>query len=196
MSPPDFVAFPKMARHSRQVIVTEKIDGTNAQVHITDAGEIFAGSRSRWITPTEDNYGFARWVADHRDELLRLGPGTHFGEWWGNGIQRRYGVPDKRFWLFNAARWGGEGLPAVEPPPGSSWGRPACCGVVPVLWVGPFEKLDVGAVLHDLTVKGSRAAPGFMDPEGIVVWHTAAKVGFKKTIKKDDEPKGAARGAA
>jgi hypothetical protein len=38
---------------------------------------------------------------------------------------------------------------------------------------------------------GSKAAPGFMKPEGIVVFHVAGNVGFKKTIEKDEEPKGA-----
>jgi hypothetical protein len=33
-------------------------------------------------------------------------------------------------------------------------------------------------------------APGFMDPEGIVVFHAAAGVCFKKTIKDDARPKG------
>jgi hypothetical protein len=33
------------------------------------------------------------------------------------------------------------------------------------------------------------AAEGFMDPEGIVVYHTAGNVGFKKTIENDDQPK-------
>ena len=57
---PEFIPFPKIARLSRLAIVTEKIDGTNAQVTITEDGDIFAGSRSRWITPEDDNYGFAR----------------------------------------------------------------------------------------------------------------------------------------
>jgi hypothetical protein len=30
-----------------------------------------------------------------------------------------------------------------------------------------------------------------MKPEGIVVFHVAGNVGFKKTIEKDEEPKGA-----
>jgi hypothetical protein len=186
MTAPEFIGFPKMARHSRQVIVTEKIDGTNAQVHITEAGEIFAGSRTRWITPADDNYGFARCVDEHRGLLLGLGPGSHFGEWWGAGIQRRYGVGEKRFSLFNASRWGGAGLPVIDTPP-------VCCLVVPVLWVGPFDQFDHSALLETLKTEGSVAAPGFMNPEGIVIWHTAAKVGFKKTIEKDDEPKGAQR---
>lgn len=183
MSAPDFVAFPKMARHSRPVIVTEKIDGTNAQVHITDAGEIYAGSRTRWITPTDDNYGFAKWVEAHSTELMGLGPGSHFGEWWGAGIQRRYGMSEKRFSLFNVVRW-------TETPP------PPCCLLVPVLWEGPFERLDFAMVLAELARNGSRAAPGFMQPEGAVIWHTAARVGFKKTLEKDDEPKSAQVGGA
>jgi hypothetical protein len=36
---------------------------------------------------------------------------------------------------------------------------------------------------------GSYAAPGFMNPEGIVCFHTAANIGFKKTIQKDELPK-------
>lgn len=46
-----FAAFPSIARLCRDMIVTEKIDGTNAQVHITEDGQVLAGSRSRWITP-------------------------------------------------------------------------------------------------------------------------------------------------
>jgi hypothetical protein len=44
-------------------------------------------------------------------------------------------------------------------------------------------------VLADLVANGSRAAPGFMQPEGVVVFHIAGCVGFKKTVAKDDEPK-------
>ena len=62
MQLPDFKPFPKMARLSREIIITEKLDGTNAQVFITEDGDLFAGSRTRWITPQDDNYGFARWV--------------------------------------------------------------------------------------------------------------------------------------
>ena len=36
----EFQDFPKMARLARDVIVTEKIDGTNAQVCIGEAGEM------------------------------------------------------------------------------------------------------------------------------------------------------------
>lgn len=170
-----FVEFPKISRLAREVIVTEKLDGTNAQVFVSDSGEVFAGSRTRWITPQQDNYGFAAWVEANRDELLKLGPGSHFGEWWGAGIQRRYNVPDKRFSLFNVSRWSEE--------------RPSCCGVVPVLWRGNFDEIDVPAIMERLRTDGSVAAPGFMKPEGIVIFHTASGALFKKTIEKDEQPK-------
>jgi hypothetical protein len=80
----EFEAWPKIRRgKDNGVIVTEKIDGTNAQIAIEQDGTtMHVGSRNRWITPEDDNFGFARWAAEHRDELLTLGPGRHFGEWW------------------------------------------------------------------------------------------------------------------
>ena len=173
----DFEPFPKMARLSRQCIITEKLDGSNAQIAISDDGtEIKAGSRTRWITPgkSTDNFGFARWVQDNKEELLKLGPGRHFGEWWGQGIQRGYDMKERKFSLFNVSRW--------------SDNRPTCCDVVPTLWVGEFDTVEVDNTLHVLHVDGSKASPGFMKPEGIIVYHIAAGVGFKKTF--DDNHKG------
>lgn len=178
MSEEAFVEFSKMARLSREVIITEKIDGTNAQIFIGEDGTIKAGSRTRWITPQDDNFGFAAWVEANSEELLKLGPGRHFGEWWGQGIQRNYSLKEKRFSLFNVARWENE--------------RPACCYVVPVLFRGIFDSLVVDCCLSALAKTGSIAAPGFMKPEGVVVFHTAANIGFKKTLEKDELPKSVA----
>ncbi len=126
-----FEPFPKIGRLTRECVITEKLDGTNAQVIITEDGRIAAGSRTRLITPAGDNMGFARWVQEHAEELITgLGPGRHFGEWWGQKIQRAYGLTEKRFSLFNTTR-------------------------------------------------------------GVVAFHTATGVLFKKTLEKDDAPKGA-----
>lgn len=207
-----FQEFPKMGRWSREIIVTEKIDGTNAQIYIealegfesTDPNciyqsgglALFAGSRTRWITPANDNYGFAGWALRNAEELLELGPGRHFGEWWGNGIQRKYGLSDKRFSLFNVQRWclAGE-IPITTEPlnpkdePKTQQVLPSCCGLVPVLYRGTMNETRILEALHDLAGNGSKAAPGFMNPEGIVIYHTASGVGFKKTIKDDESPK-------
>lgn len=59
----------------------------------------------------------------------------------------------------------------------------------PKLYSGEFCTNQVRNILAKLEVLGSSAAPGFMKPEGIVVFHTAGNVGFKKTIEKDEIPK-------
>lgn len=192
----DFQEFPKMARLSRECVITEKIDGTNAQILIGDDGSIVAGSRSRWITPDDDNHGFAAWVADNADELRLLGPGRHFGEWWGLGIQRKYNQTEKRFSLFNTLRWCAHDaepvlIPSADPraEPKYQTRVPACVGVVPVLYRGLFDTNGVDAAITRLCIAGSAAAPGFMRPEGVVVFHIAGRVGFKKTLEKDEVPK-------
>lgn len=184
--PPVFMAWPKIARLNRDIVVTEKLDGTNACVIVHDDGQVYAQSRTRLITPGQntDNYGFAAWVAEHAGELrCGLGPGHHFGEWYGRGIQRAYGLDHRRFALFNTGRWASED-------------RPACCDVVPTLYVGPFASeagpcTAVISAVAALRRKGSRAVPGFMRPEGVVVWHTAARTSFKVALEGDEQPKGA-----
>jgi hypothetical protein len=197
-----FKAFPKIPRLNREIIITEKIDGTNAQVVVWDENKIdpndiskpygpppqeipwlwkggnlwvAAGSRTRWVHPSEDNYGFANWVWVHADDLANLGHGVHYGEWWGHKIQRGYGLSERRFSLFNTSRWASI--------------RPGCCHVVPVLYQGPFSKAAVDFIVGHLEGTGSIAAPGFMKPEGVVVYHTAANSLFKVTIEGDDAPK-------
>ena len=177
--PTVFAPMPKIARYSRLCTITEKIDGTNASIFIYDNGiDFLTASRTRWITPEDDNMGFSRWVHAHSEELLKLGPGHHFGEWWGLGIQRKYGQDRKRFSLFNTFLWSD---PAV---------RPACCDVVPVLYEGMFQQAAIDAAINNLDCLGSQAAPGFMQPEGIIIYHQAAKLYFKKTLVGDEKPKG------
>lgn len=183
MTLPAFDAFQKIPRLKRDCVVTEKIDGTNASIFVGEDGEFGVGSRTRWITPDDDNYGFAKWAFSNRDELMLLGPGHHFGEWWGSGIQRRYDLSDKRFSLFNVGRWN-----AVTPPP-------SICRTVPVLYEGPFSSEAVDLALAQLRDGGSVAAPGFMRPEGVIVYLPAARSLFKVTLEKDAEPKGLASAA-
>lgn len=175
---PEFQPFPKIGRLRRSIIVTEKIDGTNASIYVPeDDGLLVAGSRNRWITPEADNFGFAAWVRDNAGVLRDLGPGLHFGEWWGQGIQRRYDQDRKRFSLFNVDRWSDE--------------RPECCDVVPVLArFGEFSSQVIDECMTCLHDEGSRAAPGFMNPEGIVVYHPQSRQSFKWTFEKDDAGKG------
>lgn len=212
----DFRDFPKMARYSRECIITEKIDGTNAQIllvsiaellhgdnlHLAtfvedrmlpDAMAMFVGSRMRWITPGKqtDNYGFASWAHENFQELKKLGPGRHFGEWWGKSIQRGYGMDERVFSLFNVGRW--EEMPSYADEPGifdkKTNVRVRCCSVVPTIVTGEFQTDLVDYAMGQLRDGGSLAAPGYRDPEGIVIWHCAANLGFKKTLKNDESPK-------
>jgi len=166
-----FQEFPKMARLSKDCVITEKIDGTNAQVLILDDGQVFAGSRTRMITPEADNFGFAKWVRANEDALRStLGPGRHFGEWWGSGVQRGYGLSEKRFSLFAVHQWENADLP-----PGVF--------TVPVLYRGEFSTQAIDEIMSQLWTSGSVAAPGFRKPEGVVVFHSAAQCVFKKTFE-------------
>jgi hypothetical protein len=161
----DFKPFAKIPRFSREMIITEKIDGTNGIIAIGENGVFQIGSRNKWLTDElgniqSDNAGFAQWAIKNRDSLMALGVGFHYGEWWGSGIQRGYDLPkgEKRFSLFNVSRWSDDSA------------RPACCHVVPTLYSGMFSSTIVAQVLSDLQREGSQAADGFMRPEGVVVF--------------------------
>lgn len=190
----NFTPFPKIPRLFRDIVITEKIDGTNAAVVIEKDADsenvtVSAQSRSRLITPQDDNCGFAAWVEKNKFELFNaLGVGVHFGEWWGSGIQRGYGLQkgEKRFSLFNVSRWSDVDFSSV---PG--------LGVVPTLYEGGLIDEHTGEiatrdVMTRLNRDGSVAAPGFMNPEGIIVFHKAANSMFKVTCRDDAIPKGLA----
>ena len=210
----DFQSFNKIPRLSRDIIITEKIDGTNGQICIVSYNKtfaklvneqgniivhcdeetqlfidkfclvkqddlyIFAGSHKRWVDTSSkgDNFGFAKWVKANAGELLKLGEGRHYGEWWGKGIQRGYGLDEKRFSLFNRGKWNRENAPE-------------CCSVVPILYEGIFDTEKINQILKQLEKNGSLANPGFMNPEGIIIYHTASGKMFKKTILNDEKPK-------
>ena len=160
----EFKDFGKIARfRTIQAIVTEKIDGTNAQIYIPEDPEapILAGSRNRWVTPGKntDNFGFAAWVSEHAAALRRLGYGRHYGEWYGAGVGRRYGLDHKRFALFDVQRFAG-GLPE---------GLPSNVEIVPVLYRGAVDTAAIQSAIDRLYAEGSVAVPGWPKPEGVIV---------------------------
>lgn len=207
----EFQAWPKTARLFRDITVTEKIDGTNAGIHITGpladweaellvnpviskpvvacivrvngaAYAVTAQSRKRIITPgkTTDHFGFAGWVYDNAHALVSLlGEGLHYGEWWGQGIQRGYGIEHRCFSLFNTdrhamANWIVGGVRVRR---------------VPVLYHGPFSEARISSCLSNLAEHGSVAAPGFANPEGICVFHSQSRTVYKVTLDNQDRGK-------
>jgi hypothetical protein len=209
MTAHEFAPWPKTARLFRDIVVTEKLDGTNAAIHIDavtydthfgyPAGSysvavdgqryvVTAQSRKRIITPGKgtDNFGFAGWVYDNAEALVRvLGEGLHFGEWWGRGIQRGYGLAERRFSLFNTARYV-EQFPVIENGMELSGGR---LDVVPVLYEGPNDTENIRECLYTLAGYGSVAAPGWPTPEGICVYHSASRQVAKVTLDANDAGK-------
>jgi hypothetical protein len=172
----EFAKFPSINRLFRPVVLSEKIDGMNAGIQITEEGVIQAQSRTQFIFPGNDVCGFARWVQDNRESLIEdLGPGCHFGEWWGGGIRRGYGLPngEKRLSLFNTSRWSDHEFSTPK------------LGVVPVLWNGIFSEKALMDRMSFLRENGSVASPGFMKPEGIVMFHIASNMPFKITFDGD-----------
>ena len=140
---------PSIQRFSSETAyVTEKIDGTNGVIYVPKdpALPVLAGSRERWLThadgepPTkqEDNFGFGVWVHERREELRRLGPGYHYGEFHGAGIQRNYDLPDKRWASFEYWR--------------KDLNITGVC-VVPVLYEGAADTIIEGKPVWDFFVQ-------------------------------------------
>lgn len=205
----EFKAWPKTPRLFREIVITEKIDGTNSAVIIQEIEEydepselrlaalerdgkyyeVAAQSRNRLITPGKatDNYGFAGWVQKNAEELFDLlGPGRHYGEWWGKGIQKRYqnAHPGLRgFALFNTEKhkdlhvWlpgDGDIDVLVEP--------------VHVLYQGPYSEEKIRATLEQLKKYGSWTSP-LDSAEGIVIFHTQSRQTYKVTLDGNDAGK-------
>lgn len=211
----EFQKYPSISRYRKNISITEKVDGTNAAVGIikgmtgpecATAGPednesnmmtfvvlddqmftVFAQSRNRLITPDSDNHGFAAWVWSNAADLAGvLGEGLHYGEWWGSGIQRGYGLTkgEKHFTVFNPERYDLSGQEIVTS--------------VPVLYTGPaylpvtpFDSQTNDAVeyvMQRLRKNGSSLpyARGFNNPEGVVVFHTASRTLYKVTFEYDE----------
>ncbi len=182
-----FPKYPKTQRLENETItISEKIDGTNGLIRICPAPweggrrDIIAGSRSKWLIPGKtrswDNHGFGQWVEDNRQELYKLPDGDHYGEWYGRGINRGYGLKEKRFMLFNRDRYGDlEDFPngvEVETVLSSN--------------IGVKELSDVLHVLTERLMKsGSEHVPGFAKPEGVILRFKLAGKVYKQVFDYD-----------
>lgn len=194
----EWASIPRMSKE--RVVVTEKIDGSNSAIRIRpfDVNEdrsmqvdtvsidgalytVWAQSRKRLLQPVKerDNFGFARWVHENAPSLVRvLGPGDHYGEWWGQGIQRGYGLSEKRFSLFNAPRW----VEVLHPTEARS--EIDNLYIVPILFMGDFYDLPIKELREGLMAVGSQAVPGFK-AEGMVVYLRELNASYKVLLEND-----------
>lgn len=203
----EFRSWGKTPRLFRDIVITEKIDGTNSAVIIEERADtsdkegvitwvskgdklyaVGAQSKNRIITPGKatDNYNFAQWVQENAQLLVeKLGVGYHFGEWWGKGIQRRYGdLSYRTFSLFNTAKHKGTRFRTDE-----LNGTPVNVESVPVLFEGQFSERVIHEVAREMLRGGSVAAPFAPNPEGICVYHTQSKQVYKFTFDQNDKGK-------
>lgn len=173
-----FVSFNKIESMGRAfMVITEKIHGTNAQIYIYPNEEgvlqLKAGSRNRWLMPDEDNYGFASFVYENKEDIIeKLGEGRHFGEWAGNGINSGYDLPEKRLYLFNWKRFS------------DSYEFPNRIDRIPFLYSGAVDMGKIQEVMEELKTNGSLISPGYMKPEGVVVEMCGRF--FKKTFSDEE----------
>lgn len=169
----EFKKFRKITRlHGQEIIITEKIDGSNGLIFIGENGIVKAGSRNRWLSQEDDNFGFAKWVEENKEELKSLGSGYHYGEWWGSGINRGYGLDKRVFSLFNVKRF--------------SHSKPSCCDVVPFL--ATVKSFEEAIELTKQNLKFSEAAfrykVKFERPEGFMLYLPKPDIYLKVPLEK------------
>lgn len=194
-----FKSWGSTTRENKNKTITEKIDGTNACIVAQD-GKVTAQSRKRIITPDDDNYGFAKWVYDNAGALLdTLGYGYHYGEWYGEGIQKNpLGIEGKRFALFHATKYTESNGFDLERVDGLE--------TVPLLHHGQCDVWTIPNIMQDLETYGSKikgaktekiytGIPGLDDTEyvyeksakaeGIIIWNNETRTRTKMLLEDD-----------
>ena len=155
--------------------VPAKMDDYSGVTRRTEVWRVWAQNQTRPLSRHHDMSGLAAWVEDHARELVAtLGPGVHSGTWWGYKIRRGYGLPvgDRRFSLFNTARWrylDGSQVPGLY--------------CVPILWQGlltPEGLVTPETLRHEkLGMKESLAVPGYEHPQGVILYHHDGNMMFQ-----------------
>lgn len=211
MSAIEHKAWGKTPRLFRDMVITEKIDGTNCAVivkHISEVDhsspvsgvELFevdaryftvvnnewvvgAQSRNRLIRlgKSTDNFGFAAWVCDNAWALAEA-----LGEGYHYGEWWGSKIA-RNYGLVNERRF--SLFDVVRYADVETEAIPGL-GLVPELYRGTFEEEVVHDAIEALRDYGSLAEPEFMDPEGVIVFHEASGQAFKVLLKDDELPKG------
>ncbi|MEU9871136.1 RNA ligase family protein [Actinomadura sp. NPDC048021] len=206
----EFQRWPKTPRLNQDMIITEKIDGTNGAVVVRKApeGSPYTGSVEHYVGCFDGEAYFVG--AQSRNRLLPMGPrgmddvswrkqdNAGFAQWvrensealaltLGEGYHygEWYGAKIGRKYGLDHRRFalfnvGRYGPLDLEAVPGLE--------TVPVLYQGQFSTEDALEIYEELMVTGSRAVPGWDKPEGIIVYHCGSKQVYKVT-DQGDKPK-------
>lgn len=157
MNDSEFRKWPKTKRFlDVQMTVTQKMEGTNAQIVLDEGGGIvLVGSRNIELSYEQDNFGFYAWCSENSEYLFSiLGPGRHYGEWCGPGIQNGEGLRERKFFSFNPYWLQKDSLDLIEP--------------VPLLYQGRVDLCVIYDILCNLEKNGS-AVNGFKPAEGVII---------------------------
>jgi hypothetical protein len=188
----EFKSWGSTTRENKNKTITEKIDGTNACI-VAQNGKVTAQSRKRIITPDDDNYGFARWVYDNAGALLdTLGYGYHYGEWFGEGIQKNpLGIEGKRFALFHATKYTEQN--------GYELSKVDGLETVPLLHHGQCDVMTIPDIIEELDYEGSKVVGAKREvvnkmhfayeraaaAEGIIIWNNETRTRTKMLLEND-----------
>lgn len=190
-----YPSFPSIERlENLYCHITEKVDGTNGLIKISRY--VCFGSRNRYITPEDDNNGFAKFFSKYQKELFSVfntidkeyppngidAPLNIYGEWFGKGIQRGYGLAEKHFMPFSeflATKLIDAGVPNIKMPV--------------TLYSGKFSIATLDGCMNKLKDEGSQVIPGYNRPEGVVIYFPTYNFRLKETFEgpkwKDAIPK-------
>ena len=188
-----FKGWGSTTRENKNKTITEKLDGTNACIIIYN-GQVQAQSRKRMITPDDDNFGFAKWVYDNAGVLTdTLGYGYHYGEWFGEGIQKNpLGIEGKRFALFHPTKYSEAN--------GYELNKIGGLETVPLLHHGQCDLYTIVDVMEDLNEYGTKVVGAkreikelpwgdtyerAVDAEGIIIWNNETQTRTKMLLKDD-----------
>lgn len=149
--------YPDVLEIGEEVVVTEKIHGSNAR-YLYDNGTMYLGSRRRWLKPDTINiWSRALDAVPEIIEWCRAHPGVVlYGEVFGAVQSLRYGLGDKvDFRAFAACDHGKwhtnlSGVPSV-----------------PVVYAGPFHPEKIFPLAETDSIVGS--APAGHMKEGLVI---------------------------
>ena len=191
MSTTNYSSFPSIERlENIYCIISEKIDGTNGLIEINETNVRF-GSRNRYISFSDDNAGFANFFKDYEARFKDAAkdittdesyPLRIYGEWFGCGIQRNYGLKDKLFMPFSS--FYGEKLIEYQVPN----------VITPnIMYTGKFSMEIVDTCMQQLKLNGSGVVKDYKQPEGIVIFFPKYNFRLKETFDgakwKDALPK-------
>ena len=198
----EYPKYPSIERFENiYSVISEKVDGTNGLMEIhevfpkpdSDVTHVVTfGSRNKWIDVHSDNAGFANFFTPHIDKIVRVPeilkanavneldnrnkacnmPIRIYGEWFGQSIQRTYGLKQKLFMPFHtllAKALIEAGVPNIIEPF--------------IFYTGKFDKSISDGFMDTLKTHGSCVVPGYFQAEGIVVYFPTYNFCLKDTFE-------------